>query len=276
MQSSQGGATIQNLGTIEKTYCLMPSFAQDMDVPVAGWSLARKKFGKGFSEFLAHIEETQWWTEDELIEYQNEKLEYLVGFVAENSRFYRKVMQRAGVKPSDILEVSDLKRLPYLEKDDTRMNLREISPTHRKDLRLELKHASGTTGTGLHFYWDSYAIMKKYAFVARHRRWAGVEPLDLRATFGGRIVVPISRREPPFWRTSLAERQAFFSMYHVSKGNAPHYLKKLRDLRPILVQGDTLQCHRRLPRSQKRLAYRSADQKRYSHLQKPFSSLRGT
>jgi phenylacetate-CoA ligase len=235
--SESGGAAVQSAGTLEKVYNLMPSSVQDIFVSAAGWNFARKKFGKGFSDFLAHIEETQWWTKDELIEYQNEKLRDLIGFVAENSRFYRKVMQRAGVKPSDIKEVSDLKRLPYLEKDDIRNNLQEISPTHRKDLKLALKHTSGTTGTGMHFYWDSSAIMKEYAFVTRHRRWAGVEPLDLQATFGGRIVVPISRKEPPFWRTNLAERQVFFSMYHVSKGNAPHYLKKLGDLRPIFVQG---------------------------------------
>lgn len=237
MVSESGGVVIQSAGTLEKVYNLMPSTVQDIFVSAAGWNFARKKFGKGFSDFLAHIEETQWWTKDELIEYQNEKLRGLIRFVAENSRFYRKVMQRAGVKPSDIKEVSDLKRLPYLEKDDIRNNLQEISPTHRKDLRLELKHTSGTTGAGMHFYWDSSAIMKEYAFVARHRRWAGVEPLDLQATFGGRIVVPVSRKEPPFWRTNLAERQVFFSMYHVSKRNAPHYLKKLRDLRPVLVQG---------------------------------------
>ena len=237
MVSESGGVAVQSAGTVEKVYNLMPSTVQDIFVSAVGWNFARKKFGKGFSDFLAHIEETQWWTKDELIEYQNDELRDLIGFVAENSRFYQKVMQRAGVRPSDIKEVSDLKRLPYLEKDDIRNNLQEISPTHRKDLKLELKHTSGTTGTGLHFYWDSSAIMKEYAFVARHRRWAGVEPLDLQATFGGRIVVPISRKKPPFWRTNLAERQVFFSMYHVSKGNAPHYLKKLRDLRPILVQG---------------------------------------
>jgi len=235
--SEFGGVAIQSIGTLEKAYNLMPSIAQDIFVSAAGWNFARKKFGKGFSDFLAHIEETQWWTKDELIEYQNEKLRELIGFVAENSRFYRKVMQRAGVKPSEIREVSDLKRLPYLEKDDIRNNIQEISPTHRKDLRLEQRHTSGTTGAGMHFYWDSSAIMKEYAFVARHRRWASVEPLDLQATFGGRIVVPISRKEPPFWRTNLAERQVFFSMYHVSRGNAPHYLKKLRDLSPIFIQG---------------------------------------
>jgi len=215
----------------------MPSAIQNIFVSIAGANLSRKKFAPGFSKLLTHIEETQWWPRDQLIEYQASKLRELVTFAYEHSKYYYKILNKNNLKPEDIKGVEDLTKMPMLTKEDLRTRISEITPIKRNDLGLELKHTSGTTGTALHFYWDRLAIMKEYAFVARHRRWARIEPFDLQATFGGRIIVPITQKSPPFWRNNLAEKQVFFSMYHLSEKNAIHYLKKLKKMHPRFIQG---------------------------------------
>lgn len=221
----------------KRLYPATPTLAQNAIVSMAGANLVRKKFGRGFVRFLRNIEESQWWSESELVEYQLLRLKELVRFAFSNSVYYRRAFDREGLKPDAIKELEDLKRIPILTKETIRYRLPEIAPLHLRRLKLELEHTSGTTGTGLHIYWDREAIMKEYAFVARHRRWAGVQPFDLQATFGGRIVVARSRKSPPFWRTNVPERQVFFSMYHLSRNNANHYISKLRSLNPDFVQG---------------------------------------
>lgn len=211
--------------------------AQNVFVTLAGANLARKKFGKGFEQFLKHIETTQWWSQDTLIDYQSQELRRLVGFAYTHCPYYRKKFDQLQLRPTDIKCVEDLRKLPILTKEDVRYNLAHIKPAGARNLKLDLKHTGGTTGTALTLYWDRAATMKEYAFVARHRRWAGVNPFDRQATFGGRVVVPIKRSRPPFWRVNIAEDQTFFSLYHMSEKNFIHYVRKLKPLGPTFIQG---------------------------------------
>ena len=77
---------------------------------------------------------------------QTEKLKKQVKFVYDNVECYRKRMDEAGIKPEDILDVSDLSKLPFSYKSD----LRDYYPygLFAKPLSeiVELHASSGTTG----------------------------------------------------------------------------------------------------------------------------------
>lgn len=83
---------------------------------------------------------------EELRKIQNEKIVKQVKHVYENVDYYRKLMDEKGVKPEDIKSVDDIKKLPFLTKDD----LREAYPygllgTDLKNC-VRIQSTSGTTG----------------------------------------------------------------------------------------------------------------------------------
>ena len=85
-------------------------------------------------------------TKEDIKKLQSEKLVKQVKYVYDNVECYRKRMDEAGIKPSDIKSIDDLKKLPFTYKSD----LRDYYPygLFAKPLSeiVELHASSGTTG----------------------------------------------------------------------------------------------------------------------------------
>ena len=83
---------------------------------------------------------------DEIIAIQNQKLREQVQHVWDNVPYYRKKMEKKGVKPEDIQTIDDLHKLPFLSKKD----LRDAYPYGLmgvpKDEVVRIHSTSGTTG----------------------------------------------------------------------------------------------------------------------------------
>jgi phenylacetate-CoA ligase len=65
----------------------------------------------------------------------------------------------------------------------------------------------------------------------------------VKATFGGRTVVPSSQKKAPFWRHNWVDSQIIFSAYHASPDNLPSYVSKLCCLSNWFIQGYASQIH---------------------------------
>jgi len=88
---------------------------------------------------------------DKIKEIQWKRLEFLLKFAYENSLFYRKKWDEAGVKPSDIKGLEDLPKLPIITKADCAKDREENPPfgtiaTTSPDMQLKFYQTSGTTG----------------------------------------------------------------------------------------------------------------------------------
>ncbi|MBQ7653922.1 MAG: phenylacetate--CoA ligase [Clostridia bacterium] len=89
---------------------------------------------------------------------QNERLVATVKRVYENVEYYRKKMDEMGVTPDDVKSTDDLKKLPFLSKDD----LREAYPyglvaTDLKDC-VGIQSTSGTTGRRVVAFYTQHDI----------------------------------------------------------------------------------------------------------------------
>ena len=83
---------------------------------------------------------------EEILKIQNEKIVKQVQYVYDHVPYYRNLMDQKGVAPGDIKSVDDIKKLPFLTKDD----LREAYPhgllgTDLKNC-VRIHSTSGTTG----------------------------------------------------------------------------------------------------------------------------------
>jgi len=83
---------------------------------------------------------------EQIIKIQNEKLIKQVRHVYESVKYYRDLMDKKGLKPEDINTIDDIKKLPFLSKDD----LRETYPYGMLAVDLKdcvrIQSTSGTTG----------------------------------------------------------------------------------------------------------------------------------
>jgi len=88
-------------------------------------------------------------------------------------------------------------------------------------------HTSGSTGEGFQFYTSQSAIQKQWAVWWRYRMWHGIQIDTWCGYFGGRTVVSVRQKKPPFWRINIPGRQILFSGYHMSPENLKYYIQEL-------------------------------------------------
>ena len=83
---------------------------------------------------------------EEIEKIQLERLQETVARVYANVEAYRKKMDEAGIKPEDIKSLDDLKRLPFVTKQDMRDNYPFGLFAVPKDKLVRIHASSGTTG----------------------------------------------------------------------------------------------------------------------------------
>ena len=85
-------------------------------------------------------------SQEQIRQWQNERLVAQVKHVWENMPYYRKKMEEKGVTPDDIKSVDDLHKLPFLSKADLRENYPDgLLAVPREDI-VRIHSTSGTTG----------------------------------------------------------------------------------------------------------------------------------
>jgi len=158
------------------------SFRKKWPLPVQmgyGW-LKRKYAPRTFwddPDFIRSYEwlmQTQWWSKTQLEALQLEKLRALIIHAYENVPYYRCVFDGLHLKPSDFNSLADLRKLPFLTKEDVRNNFEDLIARNISRKRLRYETTGGSTGTPLGIYWDrDTSDVQEAAFMLRQWSWAG-------------------------------------------------------------------------------------------------------
>lgn len=133
-----------------------------------------------FSREIINLNESQWWSHDKLIDFQNKRLRQIIFYAYNNIPGYRKKFDEAGISPKDIKTQKDLKKLPITTREELQNNKDFVN----KKLISATLYTGGSTGTPLKYYesadsgkirwnchlrgwsWNSYALGKKLAIIA--------------------------------------------------------------------------------------------------------------
>ena len=123
--------------------------------------------------------ETETLDRASLKELQSRRLVLQINHVYENNAVYRKKMDDAGIKPSDIHGIDDLHLLPFTTKAD----LRDSYPNGMlsvpvKDV-VEVRSTSGTTGKRVIAYYTKEDLDMWHTCVARALTAAGADENDI-------------------------------------------------------------------------------------------------
>jgi phenylacetate-CoA ligase len=140
-------------------------------------------------------------------EYINKKLRFMIRYSFKNVPFYKRLFQENVVDPSEINGVSDLGKMPIIDKNRLKDNsLREILSIQHVDTKLNVIRTGGSTGEPFSTYltdeekqWRLATQMRAYLNSGQrfYHRWASMDDFDsirkhrLRTRFFPQIQVPL-------------------------------------------------------------------------------------
>ena len=137
--------------------------------------LADIALGQSIKKHLDFLLKSQWWSESDLKEYQNEKLIALIKHAYENVPYYNELFKKLKLRPDDIRNSDDLVKLPILTKEEIRENFKsgKIIAKNISKKELILSGSSGSTGEPLQFYITKDAESFSKACAIRGWNWMG-------------------------------------------------------------------------------------------------------
>jgi len=219
-------------------YNLLPITLQNIACSIAGKVYARKRYGSHFKNSLKLYLRSQWWKSKDLEQYRNTRLHNFVQFCYSYVPYYNDLFTKLNINPDIILNLKDLsKYLPILTKNTVKNHFDEFIPTTIKQYRLYDLQTSGSTGSGLKFPTTSEALQEQHAIFWRAFNIAGTNKNMWCASIGGRLIVPINQKMPPFWRYNIFGNQILYSGYHINRDNVVFYIEHLNKKKIKWIHG---------------------------------------
>jgi phenylacetate-CoA ligase len=190
---------------------------------------------KTFYDTYTFLQKSQWWSHNQLEEYQMVQLSKLLIHAYNNVPYYRRVFDERGLKPANIQSTADLKKLPYLTKEIIRENLPDLVARNYAKPKLEYVTTGGSTGIPLGFYYEKgFSRAREQAFMTALWNRVGYRLSDKCVLLRGYVVDSASKGT--FWKYSLFGRWLILSSYHMTDKLLPSYIAKIREFRPAYIQ----------------------------------------
>lgn len=211
-----------------------------------GWCKSRIPLAFGYmrnKSYYRFLEDSQWWTKEQLESYQLKKLKELLEYAAVHVPYYRDLFQAKRFNPEKISALEDLQRIPVLTKQDIVHNFDKMLSdeflTKKAKKKLVTNYTSGSTGTPMMFLHDEHAQRCGQAFYSYRNKSAGLPIYAKRAWIGATpfrnsfldtsyLYMPFSR---VLFLSSIApDKQRFILYLDLLKRFKPLYVMSLPSL----------------------------------------------
>lgn len=213
------------MSALDDLYARLPTPIQNLSISLYGIYWHRLRFGGKYKQFRIGYQNREHWSTKEWEEYQRQKLQELIKIAYDKVPYYRSRWSQEQVAAA---LSGDLRALPLLDKEPLRSNPMDFMREDQSDKRHWSFSTSGSTGTPISTKWlaselqDSLAVRE-----VRSANWAGVSYKLPRATFSGRMVEPDPNSKGPYYRYNTAEKQVYFSPFHLSLDTADFYVSAI-------------------------------------------------
>ena len=195
----------------------------------------RFHYGHLFWETYNFLQESQWWSREKLEEHQMQQLSTLLHHAYDNVPYYRKLFDERGLKPKDIQDWDDLKKLPYLTKGIIRENLSDLIARNYPKSKLQCATTGGSTGIPMGFYHEKgVSEAKERAFIITLWHRVNFKMGDRCVVLRGNVVH--SANKGKFWEYDPVNKNLILSSYHMTDELLPNYIAKIREFRPDFIQ----------------------------------------
>lgn len=208
----------------------MPVIGQNLFISLYGYYWKNRRLGHTFKKEIEYFKQREKNTKQQWKKYQEKELQKLLLHAFETVPFYKEKYTKAGFNKNDLknFKIENIHKLPFLEKEDLR-NFGKTTLLSTKKEKGKFYNSSGSTGTPVSVYFSKKTHQKWFAaYETRVLQWAGVSIKDPRGMIGGRRVLSSAEAKAPFFRYNSAEKQTYFSAYHISKNTAHNYAEGIQ------------------------------------------------
>lgn len=135
------------------------------------------------------LKRTDWYSEEQLMNLQNEKLKRLIHHCYMNVPYYTKLFDKLNLKPEDIKCRADLAKLPILTKQIIRDNYDDMISLDVSQRKAHKETSGGSTGIPLNFMTDKATWGIRWSSSFRAWEWYGFSLGEKIFTLGGNSLV---------------------------------------------------------------------------------------
>lgn len=227
--------------SLQSFYPYVPAWAQNVGISLYGLSYRRERLGGDFEQHVAAFKERDRWSPEQMQAYVHQQLRNVLTHALEQVPYYQKTWSKAGATRADLAQMTlaSLSTLPITPKSDLRGTPDAfVAQNVAAREKLHRYNSSGSTGTPVTAICTSDGHRRFIAArEARSFGWAGSSVRRPRSMIGGRLVVAKGIAQPPFHRYNWAERQVYFSAYHIAPSHVGEYVRAFNRHRPKLLTG---------------------------------------
>lgn len=186
---------------------------------------------------LRRLEQSQWWSRDELCAFQTEELSKLVAHAYAKVPWYRERFRETGLYPGDVHGLEDLSKLPLLTREEAARSADTRRSTEPPLPEID-KMTSGSSGSPLSFAYDRGSEYWRNAVKLRSYAWASHRPGVRTLHFWGRID---AQHEVPLWKRVKAEldhavrREHYYDCSHQSAEALDEVVQTIRRENPSVI-----------------------------------------
>ncbi|MCW5520392.1 phenylacetate--CoA ligase family protein [Aureitalea sp. L0-47] len=218
---------------IKRIYKILPVWAQDLVISTYGYLIYRQRYGTVYRKKLEYFLNKDYTSIETERELQIEALRDFLDYAVTHSPFFGELYK--DVDLSTINSISDLKKLPVIDKEMVRANLDKIYTIKEKDAVVSF--TGGTTGKSLKVLFTKEDMQTRMAYLDAFKFRLGVNPFKSRkATFSGRSLIH-GKKSGRYWRNNYSYRQRLYSTFHISQDTIPAYIKNLNEYKPDVING---------------------------------------
>ena len=222
------------MGMINKVYDHSPIFFQNILASASGYVKNRRMYNKIYYKHRKFLADFDAWNLERKLSYQNEELVKFIKFAVTKSKFYRNLYK--DIDLTTITTISDLKKLPVVDKDMIRKNIDDIVTMPKK--KASIRRTGGTTGKSLVVYKCKVDMIKRLAMLDHFKARVGFEMRKMRcATFTAQHLIPANQTKKVFWRYNKAHRRMMYSSFHLTEENMRYYINSLNSFKPQAIDG---------------------------------------
>ncbi len=180
------------------------------------------------------LEGTQWWSADQLLALQLERLRVLLSEAGHHVPYYRDLFRAQGFDPTKIDSLVDLQRIPYLTKPLIRAHSEQLR--HAQARSLARFNTGGSSGEPLIFFIGNERVSHDVAAKWRATRWWGVDIGDPEIVVWGSPIELGSQDRIRALRDRLMRTQ-LLPAFEMSEAKLDGFVAAIRARRPKMLFG---------------------------------------
>lgn len=188
--------------------------------------------GMKISSSLAFLQESQYWSRNELSAHQFIRLKELINHAHSFVPYYKNLFLKLNIRPEDFRSLSDLQKLPILTKATIKQEgIEKFASTVIKNNKRILNSSSGSTGEPLFYYNTREAYSMNLASSIRGWYWMGYR-------FGDRFIkLSQNIRETTVKKIQdKITRNLYLAVNPLTNSNFDHILNEIDHYKPGFIR----------------------------------------